>query len=71
MDSHFGVIVRVFVQIRRYTKELSKSFYVGRHRPFGDRLDLFRIGPDVVLTHDASKKWYFANSKYKLLEVGV
>ena len=34
-------------------------------------LDLFRIGPDTVLTHDASKKWYFACSKYTLLEVGI
>ena len=24
-----------------------------------------------MLTHDASKKWYFASSKYALLEVGI
>ena len=24
-----------------------------------------------MLTHDASKKWYFASSKYTLLEVGI
>ena len=53
------------------TKELSKSFYVGRHRPVSDRLNLFRIGPEAVLTDDASKKWYFASSKYALLEIGI
>ena len=52
-------------------QELSKSFYVGRHRPVSDRLDLFWIGPDAVLTHDATKKWYFASSKYALLQVGI
>ena len=35
------------------------------------RFDLFRIEPDAVLTHDASKKRYFASSKYTLLEVGI
>ena len=34
-------------------------------------LIFFRIGPDAVLIHDSSKKWYFASSKYALLEVGI
>ena len=29
------------------------------------------IGPDAVFTHDAPKKWYYACSKYALLEVGI
>ena len=71
MNSHLVVIVRVFVQIRRKAKELSKSLYICRHRPVGDRLDLFQIGPDAMLAHDATKKWYLASRKYTLLEVGV
>ena len=42
-----------------------------RHRPVGDRFDLFQIGSDAMLTHDATKKWYVAGSKNTLLEVGV
>ena len=34
-------------------------------------LIFFRIWPDAVLTHDASKMWYFACSKYALLEVDI
>ena len=41
------------------------------HRLVGDRLDLFRIGPGAMFTHDATKKWYFASSNYTLLEAGV
>ena len=34
-------------------------------------LTFSRIGLGAVLVHDASKKWYFACSKYTILEVGI
>ena len=46
-------------------------FYIYRHRPVGDRFDLFRVGSYVMFAHDAAKKWYFASRKYILLEVGI
>ena len=71
MNSHLGVIVRILVQIRRKDKELPKFFYIDRQRTVSDHLDLFRFRSYATFTHDAHKKWYFAGSKYKLVEVGI
>ena len=71
MNDHLGVVARVLVQVRRYTKELTKSFDIDWDFPFGYRLDLFGIRACAVLTHDAPKKWYFATRESTLLEVSV